>query len=110
MSGPSQLSVADALKVTLDEQDPGELHTLVLPGQVTTGFSQSATTTLNVHDAGIPPSSVTVQVTGVDPSGKLAGPVEGTETGWPVASLVVHARVLILQMPPEVVTTMFVAR
>ena len=103
---PSQLSVADALKVTLDEQDPGKLHTFVFPGQVTTGFSQSATTTLNPHDVCKPAPSVTVQATGVDPIGNLAGPVVGTATGWPVASLVVHARVLLSQVPPRVVITM----
>ena len=70
MSGPSQLSLAEAVKVTLDEQSPAELHTFLFPGQVTTGFSQSVTVTVNEQLPMFPTLSVAVQLTTVGPRGK----------------------------------------
>jgi hypothetical protein len=67
MLTPGQLSVAVAVPgLTVAEHRPGSLPTVMLAGQVMTGFSVSLTVTLKLQ-AG--PASV-VQLTAVVPTGK----------------------------------------
>ena len=70
----TQLSVADGgVHVTVVPQVPtaASAFTVIVAGQpVIVGFVTSVTTTLNEHVAVLPPASVAVYVTGVDPTGK----------------------------------------
>jgi hypothetical protein len=93
------------VKFTVALQSPASLLlTMGTTGQVMFGASQSLTLTLKVQELCTPPPSVTVQVTGVMPTGKLAAPVN--ETGLPFMSLVVQESVLLSQRPPSVVIVM----
>jgi hypothetical protein len=67
---PGQLSVAPGSNAATAEHWPASVDTVRLAGQVTTGFSPSATTTRNEHEAVFPAGSVAVQVTVFDPVGK----------------------------------------
>ena len=51
----------------MEEQSPGAVLTVMLPGQVGTGFSVSLTVTLKLHVAVLLLASVAVQVTLVVP-------------------------------------------
>jgi len=70
---PSQLSVAVTANLTTTGPVIGAKHvpdTFVFPGQVTTGFSQSVTVTVNEQLPLFPALSVAQQVTVVVPTGK----------------------------------------
>jgi hypothetical protein len=66
---PSQLSSAVAVNETVAVHTPASLQVVIGSGQVTTGFSQSFTTTLNWQELTTSPFWVAVQVTVVEPTG-----------------------------------------
>ena len=87
---PEQLSVRLALKLTFEEQSPGAVLTVMLPGQVGTGFSVSLTVTLKLHVAALLLASVAVQVTVVVPFAK-AEPLAGLHATLPPEQLSVKS-------------------
>ena len=67
---PVQLSDAEVVKVTAASHCPGSLFTVMLAGQVITGFVASTMVTLNEQLLVLPLVSEAVKVTRVTPSGK----------------------------------------
>ncbi len=76
---PGQLSVAVTLKLTTAEHFPRSFACVTFAGQVITGFSVSATVTVNEQVDVLPDASVAVLVTVVVPFGNVE-PDAGLET------------------------------
>jgi hypothetical protein len=97
---PSQLSVAEALKVTTAPHTPLSLHWVIGPGQLTTGFSQSFTVTQNEQEPVFPALSVAVQVTLVVPTLKVE-PDTGVQVGVRLPSQLSVAEALKVTTAPH---------
>ena len=65
------MSLADAVKFTTVEHEPGSALRVMLSGQVTTGGVASITVTVKVPVRVLPTASVAVLVTIVVPSGNV---------------------------------------
>src|SRR5213079_1221593 len=105
-----QLSAAVALKVTLLEQVPGAVSTVMLAGQAIIGFSWSSTVTLKLQAALLPLPSSAVQLTVVVPLAK-AEPLAGVQVTLAVPQLseAVALKVTLLAQVPGAVFTVMLA-
>src|SRR6185369_2104069 len=104
-----QLSVAVVEKVTLLEQLPPAPFTVMLAGQVMTGFWLSTTVTEKLQLAVLPWPSFTVQFTVVDPRPNDE-PLVGVQVTVAVPQLsvaVVEKVTLLEQLPPAAFTVIF---